>query len=720
MKNNRLILVLSLILFFIPIVFWGNLYNVGGDDSKLYYLYPLEYLIRFGTTILPHGMLGASSYYFMPGHVIGFSLFILLLKKIFFFLNTQNVAFGLNLSFGFLFFYQLLGLWIKDSRIKIISSLFYIFSTANIYTIWSHQLPALYLISIFPLIYYLFIRAIQENKMRLVIIAALILSVFSILILMTPWTLGLLLAGAPYLIYLSRKYFKRTAVFSGVFFILIILLNLYWLFHFVYSPFSSRNPQNNIISLTGSDNFKLKAAYEIAGTTQNFKLKDALFNSHQSFITKNYTQSLSPIFQHLLNTNILNAIFIFIIVFSLLCFDRIDLLKKSYLIFVSSYLLFIFLYSPKIGNWGVPLFLVLNKYILGFSMFRNMFDKFAPTVSFLQSIVLALSLYQVSRTNVFKKFFSGILLLLLIAIFVNSYIFLSGEIYRKPVDNSKVSAQITGLNADFLNIASYLNRTNLEGDVLWWPLNSAGYGVVEDSNLHDHFYLGVSPLPLFTNRQDYTGTFSFDPSEWKVIIESLKNKNTTNLGHILNNHNIAYIISINDFPTSIAGTYVLDKDLYKLHDNMTLQTLVEKEGKNFGTRYTLYKVKPIFKSPLISSSNKESELTYKKVSDYEYHINLKAGVKDANLTFKEPYHDQWKLISDSDSTHKIIRSQTNIYSNQWTIEGDASNSAKYNTYRLIFSPKKYIVPMVIISASTYILCFVYLIYCYLKVPSKKI
>lgn len=156
-RKEKYIIIISFIflsLFMIPSLFWGGLYSVGGDDSRLYYIFPKEFLVNFVFKIISDNNLGTIASYSPRSFFAPIIFFIFLLKQVPF-INAQLFMYGLNLGFGFLFFYLFLGIFIKNKSyyhfwIKIISGLFYIFSTYLTQTLYINQLLAIYLVSVVP------------------------------------------------------------------------------------------------------------------------------------------------------------------------------------------------------------------------------------------------------------------------------------------------------------------------------------------------------------------------------------------------------------------------------------------------------------------------------------------------------------------------------------------------------------------------------------------
>lgn len=243
-RNYKKIIVflICFVLFLIPQLFWGNLYQVGGDDTRLYYLFPWEFLKNFDFTIISDNALGTGGGYGSVSYFVPVTFVFFIAKILIPFINIQFFFYGINLACGFLFFYLFLGLWIREeSKIvywfRIVCSLLYIFSPYIINTLYKNQLLAIYLISVVPCTMYLFVKALQEKRWTLILLASLVYSVFSTTILTVPWFYGFLFSQIPLCIYLWFKYKKRFLVYCLLFGVSVFILNFYWLIHFILGIF---------------------------------------------------------------------------------------------------------------------------------------------------------------------------------------------------------------------------------------------------------------------------------------------------------------------------------------------------------------------------------------------------------------------------------------------------------------------------------------------------
>ena len=55
---------LCIALLLLPALFWGDRKIVGGDDTRLYYFYPLEFLKNYATSIVGDNHISGLGYYF--------------------------------------------------------------------------------------------------------------------------------------------------------------------------------------------------------------------------------------------------------------------------------------------------------------------------------------------------------------------------------------------------------------------------------------------------------------------------------------------------------------------------------------------------------------------------------------------------------------------------------------------------------------------------------
>jgi len=672
-SKNFILFLIFLVLFLIPSLFWGNLYQVGGDDTRLYYLFPKEFLQNFVFNIVSNNSLGVNSGYssvsfFAP------QIIIIYLFKLVPYVNVQLVMYGLNLGLGFFFFYLLLGLWIEskgkyDFLIKIIASLFYIFSIYIIKTLYSYQLLSIYLVSTIPITLYLFIKGINTKRIQFILLSSLVFSAFSSTINSAPWLFGLFFSLLPLLLFIFWENKKIFIFYSLLFLISIFLLNFYWLNTFLLPHFVNLGGAN-ITNYLNSSNFKNSTRDLInALSTLNSPL-------NQFFTYVRTSWSELEIFNYIYLPNL---IFILIIIAAgLFVKIKSNKLGKIYLFLLFDLLLSFFLFTPNLGNWSVNLFILLNDKIPFFTAVKTMYDKFSFAMSFNYALVFAISLKIIFDKVSDTKIKNLLLAFIVLIIFINSKNF----ILPKFNDDS-FSTRITNFNKDYYDLTSYIKNMHEASRFLWLPLTNASYVVIEDQNLLNHYYWGPSPLQILSQASDLTGFLSFptvsNPSLSNLIEVSIDKKNNFRAISYLRRFGIKYIIINNTLDTKIRESrYLFSSSMYEKQMGGFKKEILGKKIRDFGSRYSLYsiidkyKTDKLFTTDNINEFSDIEEVKYEKKQSYEYNIKISNLSGKKYLVFLDPYSKGWNIYLQNSSG--VLLPFKNIisyrYGNSWLLDTD--------------------------------------------------
>ena len=79
---------------------------------------------------------------------------------------------------------------------------------------------------------------------------------------------------------------------------------------------------------------------------------------------------------------------------------------KKHTVYIYSLLIFLiilYLYTANIGKEGINIFIFLSEKIPLFTLFRNMYDKFAISMAFIYAFLFAISLYIIADLKIFYK-----------------------------------------------------------------------------------------------------------------------------------------------------------------------------------------------------------------------------------------------------------------------------------------------------------------------------
>ncbi len=741
-KQNLILIVCAFLLILVPF-FWNHgFFRVGGDDGKLYYQFPFEQISSYRNSIISDNSAGSLGSYFPIQFAIPFLTFIGMVKWAFYFLDTQSLLFGLNLAGGFLFFYLSLGLFITDDDwdsffIKIFSGLFYLFSTFSFFTVWSLQLFSVYLVSVFPLLFYLFIKAVLKKNYIYLVTAAIVSFLFSVVLWTTPWLMALIISTSPLVFYVFLKNKKVFAKAVVIFLSLAVLVNFYWLVHFVYAPFSSDNSGDAISSVTSSQ-FREDNNGIIMDVSRHNQLMYPMFNLfHKQLQETSHWANYGIYRDWNLKFFSLNLIFLLIVFLGAFYASKSNRDRRGlFIASLAAWVIGLFFFTAHVSSWGTSVFLWLNTNIPGFSMFRNMHDKFGLALAFSYAFLLAISL------KIFFENLDKILIkkIVLVSIFLITILgakpFIFGDYYESPIWTTKNTHNtIKDFNADFYDLLDYLKNNHEASRYLWLPMNRAGYTLIQDKNLDNHYYAGTSPLQFLANTSDFAGFMSF--GKFNVYLQNLiLDRDYASVGKFMQGMNVKYIIVNNDISPDLQQSYFYKSVLYNAQQKDLFDVVLGDKVRDFGKRYSLYRINDQFDNEKIYLTNTIekvphdfSQVSYEKISSSAYQIKISNLAEKEKLVFLDPYHKLWELHFTPDDRTFVSGSHDLVfdYANGWTIDPqDIRKNFPKSDYKenpdgsidleltLYFKPAKYFNYGVVVSGLTLLCCIAYLGYAWKK------
>lgn len=706
-----------------PLLTQGSLYFMGGDDMRLYYLYPREYIQNLLLNIVTDNTIGGGNTGYYPAtHPIPLVLLMLIVKTIIP-ANTQFVMYGLNWVLAFIFFYLLLGLWIeKKSKInffiKITASLFYIFSPFLIKNLYKHQMIVLYLIAAAPGILYFFIKSVRKRNVLYVFTSCLIFSILSTNLSSFPWAIPIAITSFPILFHefwKSKKIFILNAFLFGLCY---VLLNFSWIFHLINLSVHNTGLINAIGTYSSPEFIKANIA-GILGTTTLFSPLSGVINQLDTGLSSKLTF-----------VSYANLLFISIIVWAgvFIHKEKNKILVTGYVLSLLSLLISWFLMAPNFGRWGPELFVWLSLHIPFFTMFRNMFDKFALTTAFYYALTLGIGLSILTERFTNKTFHLVIGYCLIILVLINGY-----PLFLNRTEHVGVQAKLTGVfNDDFTSLADYILKLKNPSRVLWLPLNYPTEVNVEDKFIPGHYYSGQSPLRLVSNRQDYSGQFSFITSTniaiGDTIFPMIRDKKYAEFGHLVQLLNARYVILDKQVLPESMTEYLYggeSRAVLKWQTQEFINSLLGKKIQDFGKRYTLYEINKKYDNDRIYLTedydkfpNNLPNINYEKVSDSLYKIKLTKINKLQKFVFLDAYYSDWTLYAEGPKLMPYLKGKNvpvqgfangweinpaeiknNFSKDYYTVNTDESLNINFTLY---FEPNKFNKPIRIVSIISFI------------------
>lgn len=710
-------------------------YTLGGDDTRMFYLYPGNFIKNFAVNIISDNAISGIYSYMPQLHWIPFSALLLFVKKIFFFGNIQTFLYLINYVLGVTFFYKMSELIFDENKrnriILLISGIFYVFSAFNMFTTYDSQLANMYLISLFPLSVYLFIKSLKSRNVRYVLLLDLILSIISIVMISLPWVAALLLSAAPIFMYYLIKYKKLFLKHFLIFIFVFIVLNIYWIFPFFQSIVS----KNNVISGIQSVVSLSYAKENISGISRLVKENHVFYPILNTFlynIQKNNSWPYLNIFENwYLKILPLNLLLFIAILFAGFIIKRRNKLYTTYLIAVTSLLVSIYLFTVNITKYGIDLFNGLVTYIPGFVSFRNMYGKFGIAVSFSYAFIAAVSLIIIHNQFRDAKVRKFILLGFVLIVFLNAAPFIFGYFGRTPLWTTKnIHKTVRQINKDYMDLANYASAGNGIGRYLFLPLDYGNTVIIEDESWENHFYTGVSPFLILSGKNDFSGILSFSDFG-KYILESINSGNFEETAKWFRRFNVEYIVVQNNLPQDIINSYYYQSNLYYAQNDKFKNTILGDHIKDFGSRYSLYKINSKFVNSKLYLTddydvfpNNFDTLSFTKLYSYKYDISINTSRLSDYLVFLESYQNGWKLYDyDGIQINRNTQAIPFGYANVWKLDQQALIK-KYGPDQnldltLYFEPQKYLFGLYTISFSGGVLVILYLMYKYIKLRKWK-
>lgn len=713
-KSTVLLFLLALVL----LAGFSKTYYLGGDDTRLFYIYPDLFINNLAVNLGTNNSLSSLNNFLPASMFYPFLIILSILKHAFGFINLQSTLYLLNLIFGVYSFYYLFHYLVGEKNsngftkiIGIVSSLMYVFSIFNSYVLYSSKLIAIFIVSLLPLGILLIVRGVLEKNIRMIIFCAMIWTCFGLTSISFPWVLASLLSLIPLLIYIFIQHKMIFIKYLVLFLILLFGFNLYWLWDVPNFVIYDKASIVNAVDMNSKDFIEANLA-GIVNTASLNRLFYPLFNLFHRQIQINYNWSYLPIY----NTWYIKLICVNWIFFAVLITAGIFVLKNKnvkgiYFTCIFSFFLAIYFYTVNFGdlyfgNPGTDLFVWMSEHVWGFVVFRNMYDKFAHAMSLTYALSFGISLHIISKYLKHTKHMIYILIFVSFVVGLNIKSEIMGNFDKLPVwSTSNTFKTIEKLNEDYLNMANYVSTMDDYSKHLSLPLSGGNVTAIVDNKLQNHFYLGVSPFLVMTGKNDFSGGMSFD-KDGDYLIKAIKEGKYEIAGRIFQKYNISYININHTLSDELKNSYLYSEGLYYYQNNEFYKEILGDKIQDFGDSYSLYKINEKYHNAKIAlirdiGENPEiiREFKYDRISDSQFDFNLDIRDGDRYMMFLEPFNNNWSLYIDgnklSNINHKIIYG----YANYWEI-----NSIPAGVYsaKLYYEPKRFQNTFNIVSLSLFV------------------
>lgn len=415
-------IVCILCLLILPyLLFDGKLY-IGGDDTRLFYSYPLDFLrnVTYFSWVNNSSIgINGPSQYLAPFLVVTSVIAFILQNEV----MLNYLALSLPLILGFLFFQKVIRELFKVSKKNneelIVGGLFYVLSPILVINQMFVFLISIWLIGLIPIICYYFVKYLRTSSFKYIFITSIWCLVFSFALYAIPWLLGFILpiilglmVVAPFFAMKEIIYFAKHSI---KFFGFIVLSQAFWLTGFVstYLNLGQDSFASKFLSQGFIDTYTPTVVSTATGTVMY-----PLLNLFHRQIPFDFGWKLKNVFEMFYDRILILNIF-YVLIFAVGIFSFKKALSKGhrriFLMLLVAFAFSLYFFTVNIG----PLkhLFIAFKHIPGFIMFRNFYDKFAPGYVIIYASLCTISLILVTRK--FEKYRSLVLTSFLILIFIN-------------------------------------------------------------------------------------------------------------------------------------------------------------------------------------------------------------------------------------------------------------------------------------------------------------
>lgn len=534
-------ILLALVLFLLPFL-WiphGKI-NIGGDSSRLYFLFPEEWVynnlfaVNSFSTLYPYD----PAFYLIP-----FVGTIALLKRLFledpYLLN--NFVTGLLLASSFLvsrsLFKELLKKFVVvDPIIISLGALAYILSPLTLYE-WYLALYYIFQLVAYPLIILLFIRFMEKPHINYLTVSAFVFFLFSMDFGFgnVAWIFAFFPITGLFLFYyaLQHKQVKAFLITTLLFGLVFAFSNAFHLIPQSINAFEESSLANKFL-------FDKKFYFErgigfYRSIIDRTRLSYNLFNQPPYLLATANANPFSEL-MYIWQVRQILLSFIFFGIPILVLVNASKLLHKKLnllLVLILINFILLFLITGNFGLWSHKVFEFLYT-IPGFTMFRGYYHKFAFVSSFYRSLLFIYSLMLFKELINKTKIFNLLVLFSFFVVILNAMPLLTGAEFYQKFFHSEDVLYTTTIPDSYLNLLTRIQKEPLVSRFSTFPLSYESYQALKGAG--NSAYIGPSFIAMTTNKGDTSGLSSFQmfTDEVVKILETGDSKAFSELLSVLN------------------------------------------------------------------------------------------------------------------------------------------------------------------------------------------
>ena len=279
--------------------------------------------------------------------------------------------------------------------------------------------------------------------------------------------------------------------------------------------------------------------------------------------------------------------------------------------------------------------------IPGFAMFRNFYDKFSLGYIFLYTSVFTYGLVIITRKKILNR--SLFLSVCAVVIILNNVPL--KEILNAPLWGTKNIQRNTVLGDEYVEFISRVKETvPATANIISTPTNIASYAFIKGQDAKS-YYVGTSPVTLFTGINNVSGNLSFDGPTGSMLSTAIQKRDYQQVIQFLHTQKIEYLLETKQLPKELRSSYLFEKSVLDAQDETFIRAITDRQILTSRDKtYILYKIK----SPQRTQSSRE--VTLIKISPVKYIVRVKNMKSSQKVTLPTAAHSQWNLYPADNAT----------------------------------------------------------------------
>ena len=551
-------------LMLLPFFWLGTDAFLGGDDTRLYFVYPSEWVERFALSAFGNGGLHGFGGYSPQTFYVPFLVVLAVVGDLAPWLNLQALAFGISLSSGFLGTYFTVMLLTRGNaeivQRRIAASLagvMYVTAPLIVVMYWVQPLAWIVGVGGAPVLIALSLRYFSSGGLGYLFAFAILSPLFAVglfaLPISLPYVIGALLVvlGGTLLQTGRPERFLRRATLMVVVFMGV---NAFWIIPLAKSLVTPGSFGALALGHSGES-----IAYNVRTVAQAQSIFDTLLLLPSIAFLEGWGWTSAALWGWWGASLPLSLMLPAVIARALMIARAQNTaLVRLFVAILMATLVLAYFQTVNVTTVGVEAFVVLATKVPGFAMFRNFYAKFPGAYVFCYSLTFALAFVLV-QSRLPTRWQRPASVALALAIVLPGVPMLLGMPLSLPFGTSYPYTMKSQFPPAYMEAMSRLSEIDPAGRVFEMPLSGNYWSILPLASA-DSVYVGSSPVKFLSGLDTFNSIDSFAveglPELETRVERALDDRDYSALGAILRMLSIGNIIFVEGLQEDMGGRFL--------------------------------------------------------------------------------------------------------------------------------------------------------------------